>query len=80
MYIINLIFAYINLLIVIPDYIANIQTNEFGSSNEVDGLMWVDLDKTVTMVERENNYSGVHLDKCVEVVAEKQLICPFHEQ
>lgn len=30
--------------------------------NEVDGLVWVDLDKAVTMVEREKNYSGVHLD------------------
>ena len=34
--------------------------------NEVDGLVWVDLDKAVTMVEREKNYSGVHLDKCIQ--------------
>ncbi len=47
-------------------FIAYVKASEFGSSNEVDGLVWVDLDKAVTMVERENNYSGVHLDRCVE--------------
>ena len=54
--------------LIMSGFIAYVKASEFGSSNEVDGLMWVDLDKAVTMVERENNYSGVHLDRCVEIL------------
>lgn len=56
-------------------FIAYVKASEFGSSNEVDGLMWVDLDKAVTMVERENNYSGMHLDRCIEAL--KRDLCEF---
>ena len=41
--------------------------------NEVDGLVWVDLDKAVTMVEREKNYSGVHLDNYIKRLKSKKL-------
>ena len=34
--------------------------------------MWVDLDKAVTMVERENNYSGEHLDNCIKLIKSKE--------
>ena len=54
--------------LIMTGFIAYVKASEFGSSNEVDGLMWVDLDKAVTMVERENNYSGVHLDNCIEIL------------
>ena len=52
--------------LIMTGFIAYVKASEFGSSNKVDGLMWVDFDKAVTMVERENNYSGVHLDRCIE--------------
>ena len=52
--------------LIMTGFIAYVKASEFGSSNEVDGLVWVDLDKAVTMVEREKNYSGVHLDKCIQ--------------
>ena len=52
--------------LIMTGFIAYVKASEFGSSNEVDNLMWVDLDKAVTMVEREKNYSGVHLDKCIQ--------------
>lgn len=54
--------------LIMAGFIAYVKASEFGSSNEVDGLVWVDLDKAVTMVERENNYSSVHLDRCVEML------------
>ncbi len=54
--------------LIMTGFIAYVKSSEFGSSNEVDDLMWVDLDKAVEMVERENNLSGRHLDRCVEIV------------
>ena len=41
--------------------------------NEVDGLVWVDLDKAVTMVEREKIYSGVLLDIYIKRLKNKKL-------
>ena len=52
-------------------FIAYVNASEFGSSNEVDGLVWIDLDKAVNMVERENNYSDVHLDNCISMLMTK---------
>lgn len=43
--------------LIMAGFIAYVKAREFGSSNEVDDLIWVDLDKAVIMVERENNYS-----------------------
>jgi len=47
-------------------FIAYVKSAEFSKSNEVDDLLWVDLDKARTMVERTNNYSGIHLDNCID--------------
>lgn len=52
--------------IVMPGFIAYVEASDFGTSNEVDELLWADLDKAAAMVERENNYSGVYLDNCIE--------------
>ena len=57
--------------LIMTGFIAYVKASKFGRSDEVDGLMWVDLDKAVTMVERENNYSGVHLDNCIEILKRK---------
>lgn len=57
--------------LIMTGFIAYVKAREFGDSNEVDGLVWVDLDKAVTMVERENNYSGVHLDNCIRTLSKK---------
>ena len=54
--------------LIMAGFIAYVKTREFGNSNGVDDLMWVDLDEAVTMVERENNYSGVHPDMCVSIL------------
>ena len=57
--------------LIMTGFIAYVNASEFGSSNEVDGLVWIDLDKAVNMVERENNYSGVHLDNCISMLMTK---------
>ena len=54
--------------IILTGFIASVRTSEFAVSNEVDELMWADLEKASHMVERENNFSGVHLDKCIEIL------------
>lgn len=52
--------------LIMTGFIAYVKSAEFSKSNEVDDLLWVDLDKARTMVERTNNYSGIHLDNCID--------------
>ena len=54
--------------LIMTGFIAYVEAGGFGTSSEVDELIWADLDKAVTMVERENNYSGIHLDNCIEKI------------
>lgn len=51
--------------LIMAGFIAYVKASDFGNSNEVDDLMWAKLDRAVTMVERENNWSGEHLDRCI---------------
>ena len=57
--------------IIMTGFIAYVRASEFTSSNEVETLIWVDLDKASDMVERENNFSGVHLDKCIKILKQR---------
>lgn len=52
-------------------FIANVWAEAFGSSNEVDGLMWVNLPDASKLVERENNLSGLHLDNCIDFLKKR---------
>ena len=54
--------------IIMSGFIAYVKENAFGISNEVDALQWVEINKARTLVERENNFSGVHLDYIAEVL------------
>lgn len=51
--------------LIMEGFIAFVKASESGNSNEVDDLMWEKPEQAVTMVERENNWSGEHLDKCI---------------
>lgn len=51
--------------LIMSGFIAHVISSEFSKSNEVDGLLWTDLENAVDMVERENNFSGEHLDNCI---------------
>ena len=53
-----------------PGFLVSVNAADFGSSREVDDLFWTDLNKAVNMVERENNYSGIHLDNCIALLKE----------
>ena len=54
--------------LIMAGFIAYVNAREFGKSNEVDALKWVDLNTAVTMIERENNFSGIHLDNCISAI------------
>lgn len=54
--------------LIMAGFIAYVKADVFGNSKEVDELLWADLDEAVHMVERENNYSGVHLDNCIKKI------------
>lgn len=58
--------------LIMAGFIAYVKTDTFGVSNEVDELLWADLEEAVYMVERENNYSGIHLDNCIEKIKGKK--------
>lgn len=57
--------------LIMTGFIAYVRASKFTSSNEVDELIWVDWDKASDIVERENNFSGIHLDKCIEILKQK---------
>lgn len=56
--------------LIMTGFLVHVNAADFGSSKEVDDLFWTDLDKAVNMVERENNYSGIHLDNCIALLKE----------
>lgn len=58
--------------LIMAGFIAYVKAEAFGVSNEVDGLIWADLDEAAAMVERENNYSGIHLDNCIERIQKRR--------
>ena len=57
--------------LIMSGFIAYVSTSLFASSEEVDGLMWVNSEKACDVVERENNFSGIHLDKCIEILKQR---------
>lgn len=57
--------------VILAGFIARVKAGPFGSSAEVDGLRWAELDEAVSMVERRNNFSGIHLDRCIEKLKEE---------
>ena len=60
--------------LIMSGFIAHVISAEFSCSNEVDSLLWTDLEKAVKMVERENNYSGEHLDNCINLLQKQGLL------
>ncbi|MDE6132822.1 MAG: NUDIX domain-containing protein [Oscillospiraceae bacterium] len=71
-------YYYIPKNLIMVGFIAYVKESDFGVSNEVDELLWVDLDKAAAMVERENNYSGIHLDNCIEKIKRKFVLLESH--
>lgn len=55
--------------IIMSGFIAYVNKNEFRISNEVNALEWFEIDKAKALVERENNYSGVHLNYCSKLIS-----------
>lgn len=45
-------------------FIAYVKKHEFKNSNEVDELKWFKMDEIDAMIARDNNFSGMHLDIC----------------
>lgn len=51
--------------LIMPGFIAHVNAGEFSVSNEVDALRWCEVEEAARIVERDNNYSGIHLDNCL---------------
>ena len=60
--------------LIMSGFIAHVIASDFNCSNEVDNLLWTDLEQAVNMVERENNYSGEHLDNCIKFLQKQGLL------
>lgn len=51
--------------LVLSGFIAHVTASDFSASKEVDDLKWWNLEDAVVLVERDNNFSGTHLDNCL---------------
>lgn len=51
--------------LVMAGFLARVKAREFNHSNEVDSLMWCDLDKALPLAAYENNFSKTHLENCI---------------
>lgn len=51
--------------LIMSGFIARVNTSEFSVSNEVDALKWCEVEDAVQLIERDNNYLGIHLDNCL---------------
>jgi NAD+ diphosphatase len=52
--------------LIMAGYIAYVNSLPFGSSNEVDDIMWCDLSCVNEFINRENNLSGIHFDNSMQ--------------
>lgn len=52
--------------LIMTGFLAYVRKKDFGASNEVDGLKWVNYEEAKEMLSRENNFSGEHFDNCME--------------
>lgn len=51
--------------LIMSGFIAHVNASEFSVSNEVDDLRWCEVENAIQLIERDNNYSGIHLDNCL---------------
>lgn len=49
-------------------FVAYVKKAEFSSSVEVDDIKWYKIDEINDVIARENNCSGMHWDKCRDVL------------
>ncbi len=49
-------------------FIAYVKKSEFADSDEVDDIKWYKMDEVNSVIARENNCSGMHWDKCRELL------------
>ena len=49
-------------------FIAYVKKSQFTKSVEVDDMKWCKMDEVDRMIARENNCSGMHWDKCRDLL------------
>lgn len=49
-------------------FIAYVRRSAFSDSDEVDDIKWYKMDEVDDVIARENNCSGMHWDKCRELL------------
>ena len=49
-------------------FIAYVKKSQFSNSVEVDDIKWYKMDEVDRMIARENNCSGMHWDKCRDLL------------
>lgn len=57
--------------LIMSGFIAYVCERPFAISKEVDDLLWFDLGEASNFIECENNFSGIHLDKCIKTIHNK---------
>lgn len=57
--------------LIMPGFIAYVKAQPFGNSNEVDELMWCEIENVNKYIARTNNMSGIHFDNCMVFLSNK---------
>jgi len=54
--------------LIMPGYIAYVNSKPFVKSNEVDDIMWCEIDTVDKYIMRVNNMSGIHFDNSIDFI------------
>jgi NAD+ diphosphatase len=49
-------------------FIAFVKSKPFNHSNEVDDIMWCEIDMVNKYIARDNNMSGIHFDNSMRLL------------
>ncbi|MEG2289004.1 MAG: NUDIX domain-containing protein [Clostridium sp.] len=54
--------------LIMSGFIAFVSSRPFGKSNEVDDIMWCEINNVNKYIVRENNFSGIHFDNSMRLL------------
>jgi len=54
--------------LIMAGFLAFVKARSFNNSNEVDDIMWCEINEVNKYIERINNMSGIHFDNSMKLL------------